>query len=126
MKLEGTTIGQIRVDKLVGEGGMGAVFRGYDLRLERPVAVKTLHPLMRSAKARAQFGTEVDALGRVLHPGIPQVYEVFDTEDGVPAMAMELVDGGPLLQAVYLLDFDQRAEMLAKVCDAVDHAHRHG
>ena len=43
MNLEGTTIGQIRIDKLVGEGGMGAVYRGFDLRLERPVAVKTLH-----------------------------------------------------------------------------------
>lgn len=119
-------LGQFRILRELGRGAMGVVYEAEQDAPRRRVAVKTLHPLKRSDRARDQFRTEVDALGRVLHPGIPQVYEVFETEDGIPAMAMELVDGGPLLQAVYLLDWPARAEMLAMLCDAVDHAHRHG
>ena len=123
---EPVRIGRFRVLRELGRGGMGVVYEAEQDAPRRRVAVKTLLPLSRSAAARARFRTEVDALGRVLHPGIPQVYEVFTTDDGTPAMAMERVDGAPLLQAVYLLDVAARVEMLARVCDAVDHAHRHG
>ncbi|MCB9663093.1 MAG: serine/threonine protein kinase [Alphaproteobacteria bacterium] len=119
-------LGRFRILREIGRGGMGVVYEAEQEAPRRRVAVKTMLPLRHSRRVRAQFGTEVDALGRVLHPGIPQVYEVFETDDGVPAMAMELVEGAPLLQAVYLLDPAGRAEMLAKLCEAVDHAHRRG
>jgi len=119
-------IGRFHVIEELGRGAMGVVYEAEQELPRRRVAIKTLLPLRRSPRALAQFRVEVDALGRVLHPGIPQIYEVFETEQGVPAMVMERVEGTPLMQAVWLLDFDDRARMLAAMCEAVDHAHRHG
>lgn len=118
-------IGGLRILRELGRGGMGVVYEAEQDRPRRRVAVKTLSPLSRSPEALALFTTEVDALARVLHPGIPQVYEVLEV-DGMPYMSMEHVDGVPLLHAVFLLDLPDRARLLADIADAVEHAHRRG
>ncbi|HEY8089003.1 MAG TPA: serine/threonine-protein kinase, partial [Polyangiaceae bacterium] len=82
-------LGRYFVLSLLGEGGMGAVYLGYDERLDRRVALKVLH---RGTVARDWLVREGQALGRLSHPNVVAVHEVGEQE-GVVFLAMELVDG---------------------------------
>ncbi len=93
----GDVVGRYRVESFVAEGGMGRVFRAWDTRLERPVALKTIradHANDRAALVR--FQREAQILARLDHPGICHVYDWLD-HHGTLVMAMEWVDGTPLL-----------------------------
>src|SRR5688572_2538698 len=98
--LMGTSIaGRYRVDELVGEGGMGAVFRGHHLGLKRDVAIKVLHPDMtRDAKISARFDREAHSASRLDHPTCLQVTDVGVTESGLKFMVMQLLEGRELAQ----------------------------
>ncbi|HEY1377175.1 MAG TPA: protein kinase, partial [Gemmataceae bacterium] len=74
------------------------------------------------------FAREAHVLGRLHHPGIAQVYAAGVTEDGQPYFAMELVHGPPLLEYAgrHRLDTAARLALVARVCDAIQHAHDHG
>jgi hypothetical protein len=120
-----TQLGRFQILSELGRGGMGVVYEARQDLPERRVALKTLPPWNLSPSAREQFRNEVQALARVLHPGIPQVYEVFE-HAGVPVMAMELVDGLPLLEAGAPLDTRGRVRLLVGIARAVQHAHERG
>ncbi len=86
-----TILGRYRTEKSLGEGGMGAVYEAYDLKLRRRVAIKRVHPtLLGSAAARSRFVREALVLARLAHPNIVNVFD-FDPEAGV--LVMELVHG---------------------------------
>ena len=88
------SIGPYRVVERLGSGGMGEVYRGYDHRLDRPVALKHI----RSAegpgfkRARERFRREAQAVARLSHPAIVQVYDWIETDEGI-WLIMELVQG---------------------------------
>lgn len=64
-----------RVDKLLGEGGMGAVYKGHDVALDRDVAIKVMHPhVARQEGFRERFLQEARAIALLEHPGIVQVH----------------------------------------------------
>ncbi|WP_238005559.1 serine/threonine-protein kinase [Dactylosporangium sp. AC04546] len=117
--------GRYRIDTLLGSGGMGTVWRGYDLRLDRPVAIKLLSGKgLRLPKAMERFDREARAVARLSHPNIVPVHD-FGTEDGNPYLVMELVDGptvydlldeGPLATADVLA-------ISAQICDGLAAAH---
>jgi len=91
--LIGTTLKQYRVDEALGKGGMGEVYRAFDTKLQRPVALKILpQEYTADADRRGRFLQEARAAGSIVHPAIAQIYDV-DEVDGVTFMAMELVDG---------------------------------
>lgn len=124
-------IGGYRIIQRIGAGGMGTVFEAEQEHPKRMVALKVISPgvLGRSVLRRFQFETE--ALGRLQHPGIAQIYEAgtFDAGAGEqPFFAMELVEGVPLMQyaKAHELTIAQRLELLASICDAVQHAHQRG
>ena len=82
----------------VGYGAMGAVYRAFDPLIKRPVAVKTLRldvpPQSPDYKAFLdRFATEARTAGRLSHPNIITLYDVGHTEDQVPWLAMEFVEG---------------------------------
>ena len=78
----------------LGRGGMGVVYRALDLRLKRPVALKMILAGSHAGPAqRERFRREAEAVARLQHPNIVQVFQLGD-QDGLPFFALELVEGG--------------------------------
>jgi len=94
--MEGRAIGSIRLEEILGQGGMGTVYRGVDETLGRTVAVKSIragHSL--GGQARARFLREAQVLSRLNHPNICQVFDFVEGEDE-DYLVMELVAGRSL------------------------------
>ncbi len=124
-------IGHYRILRLVGEGGMGSVFLAEQENPHRIVALKVIKPGFVSADLLRRFEQEAHALGRLQHPGIAQIYEAGMADSGFgpqPYFAMEYIAGRTLIEYVeeQHLDVRARLEMMAKVCDAMNHAHQRG
>jgi predicted Ser/Thr protein kinase len=117
-------IGRFHVIRELGRGGMGIVYEAEQELPRRRVALKTLSR-GHSAQAVAQFAIEIDATARVLHPGIPQVYEVFEA-DGAPVLVMEFIEGLELDKAVQGFDREQRVRVLRDIALAVHAVHERG
>src|SRR5205807_4278410 len=84
------------VEAVLGRGGMGVVFRAKHLRLNRPVAVKTvLDGGYAGPRERERFQREAEAVAALRHPNVVQIYDVGE-EGGRPYFTMELVEGGSL------------------------------
>jgi len=91
--LVGQHLKQYRIDGVIGQGGMGVVYRAQDLKLQRPVALKLLPAeLTADAERRKRFLFEARAAARISHPAIAQVFDV-DEENGTFFIAMEMVEG---------------------------------
>src|SRR3984885_2464101 len=91
--------GKYRVVRLMGEGGMGAVYEGEQQlgTTKRKVAVKTLHPhLSRDEKVKARFEREVGTIAELEHPNTIQVYDFGATPDGILYIVMEFLQGKSL------------------------------
>jgi tRNA A-37 threonylcarbamoyl transferase component Bud32/FtsZ-binding cell division protein ZapB len=102
----GRTLGQYRVEALLGQGGMGVVYRGYDVKLQRPVALKCLsRELVQDADRRKRFLLEARAAARINHPAVAQVYDV-DEHEGETFIAMELVEGRTVAQLIQGRELD--------------------
>jgi tetratricopeptide (TPR) repeat protein len=120
-------LGRYRLIRLLGAGGMGAVYEAEQDSPRRTVAVKVVRPGLASPWLLKRFHHESQILGRLHHPGIAQVYEA-GLADGQPFFAMEFVRGLPLDEYARLRApaLPARLELLARVCDAVQHAHDRG
>jgi eukaryotic-like serine/threonine-protein kinase len=122
-------IGPYRILRLLGEGGMGAVYEAEQVFPHRSVALKVIRAGFATSAMIVRFENEAQALARLQHPGIAQIYDAGTAETPFgrqPYFAMELVDGQSLLDYCHThqLDVRQRLELMAKVCDAVLHAHQ--
>ncbi len=123
------TAGPYAVVGLLGEGGMGVVYRARQTQpVERDVALKVLHPGMASGSWQARFQVEQQALARMDHPNIARVLDFGETSRGLPYMAMELVEGVPITRYCEerILSVRQRLELMVPVCQAIHHAHQKG
>jgi serine/threonine protein kinase len=124
----GTALGPYQIDRLVGEGGMGQVFRAVDTRLNRTVAVKILPPTDGiDPMLRERFGREAQASASLAHPHICTLYDV-GSSDGVDFIVMEYLEGDTLAAqlAKGLLPLERTLQCAIDVADALDHAHRSG
>jgi len=124
-------VGAFRVLGELGRGGMGVVYRAAQDAPARDVALKVLAPGLAGDDARARFAIEAEALGRLQHPGIAQIYEAgtYESAGGPrPYLAMEFVDGAPLPQWANAAprSLAQRLDVLVQLCAAVQHAHQKG
>jgi WD40 repeat protein/predicted Ser/Thr protein kinase len=121
-------IGRYRLLRLLGEGGMGAVYEAEQDSPRRTVALKVIRPGLLSPPLLRRFAREAQILGRLHHPGVAQIYEAGLAADGQPFFAMEYIRGLPLTESARLrrLTAPARLELLARVCDAVQHAHEQG
>jgi predicted Ser/Thr protein kinase len=122
-----TVDGKYRIDALIGRGGMGAVYRARDLRLDRDVAVKVVRgDLVASAQARERFKREAQLAARLQHQSIVTVFDYGTLEDGSAYLVMEYVRGEDLRARITrgALDWKEAAHLLALVADGVEAAHR--
>jgi WD40 repeat protein/predicted Ser/Thr protein kinase len=127
----GATIGNYRILHLIGEGGMGAVYEAEQEQPRRTVALKVIKPGLASPELLRRFEQESQALGRLQHPGIAQIYEAGTANTGFgpqPYFAMEFIRGDSLMDHVKKrqLNARERLQLIAKVADAVQHAHQRG
>ncbi|MDP9122693.1 MAG: protein kinase, partial [Acidobacteriota bacterium] len=88
-------LGPYRLDQLLGSGGMGAVWRAWDERLERWVALKQIRADANLHHGRERLRREARAVARLNHPAIVHVYDILEGEDG-DWIVMELVEGRTL------------------------------
>ena len=129
-------IGRYEVLSLLGEGGMGFVYLAKQESPKRTVALKVIRPGSQSAELERRFRFESEALARLEHPGIAQIFDAGKAEvtmNGVQGpsqlfLAMQYVEGENLKQYADEngLSTDDKLELIAKVADAVDHAHTQG
>ena len=110
----------------VARGGMGTVYRAYDHRLERDVALKVMSPESADADAIARIQREARVIARLEHPGIVPVHDLGTLPDGRIYYTMKLVRGLSLEE--HLRDPPSRDELLrifSRICEAVAFAHAH-
>ena len=121
------TFGRFVVDDLIGEGGMGAVYRATDPILQRTVAIKTIHTESADPAALDRFRREAQACAGLQHPNIVTVYEA-GTVDETVFIVMECLKGANLAQtlAENRLSFEQKITVLLRVLDALEFAHQAG
>ncbi|RNC81665.1 MAG: serine/threonine protein kinase [Phycisphaera sp.] len=124
-------VGNYSLIRRLGQGGMGVVYEARQRSPERTVALKLLKPGLASPELIRRFEFETKALGRLQHPGIAHIYEAGVSESVMgprPYFAMELVEGISLSEWVRKEqpDVRQTLELVAKICDAVQHAHSKG
>lgn len=119
-----------RLDVKIGEGGFGAVFRGEQLRLQRPVAIKVLRPSNAAvAEDLARFRREGIAACRIAHPHAVEVLDFGVSSNGIAYLVMELLRGrtlSDLLVEERVLPVGRCAEILVPVCEALAAAHAAG
>src|SRR3984885_5378312 len=117
--------GRYELHELIGEGTFGRVYRGYDRRLARPVAIKVIKPWWAEDPEGAEsFEREAQLLARVSDPGIVQIFDVGQAEEGLYYVA-ELVDGESLADRLRSgrLPPAQACEIAKQLCTALAHAH---
>lgn len=122
----GTQVGEYVVRQLIAAGGFGVVYRAEDAQ-GRPVAVKVLHAELAGAPdAVRRFEREIEAIRRIRHPNVIDVFGFGQIADGRPYFAMELLDGVDLEQHIRecgRLSPDEALAILTPLCDALSAAH---
>ena len=120
----GLRMDSYRIDGVLGEGGMGIVYRAFDTKLNRPVAVKFLNQDAADAAARRRFQREAQTASSLNHPHILTVYDVGE-EDGRQYIVTEFVDGGTLRDwsVSARRSWRQVIELLVGVADGLATAH---
>jgi tetratricopeptide (TPR) repeat protein len=124
-------IGRYRIRRVLGEGGMGTVYEAEQEHPRRAVALKVIRPGLTSPELLRRFERESQALARLQHPGIAQIYEAGTADAGFgpqPFFAMELVRGRSLREYAdeHRLSTRQRLELMVRICEGVQHAHQRG
>ena len=124
----GSRLGRFEISSVLGQGAMGVVYLAHDPDIDRPVAIKTIHP----EAARGESGAEIEArflkeaklAGRLQHPSIVTVFDVGRDKD-LYFIAMEYVDGKPLTR--YLggeeLSLAAKVAIIRQAAEALAHAH---
>ena len=130
----GQVLGHYRLDAMIGDGGMGTVYRAHDLSLDRPVALKLMHAhFARVPEFRARLTQEAKAAAQLDHPSIVSIHEFGESDEGQLYIAMEYVDGGSLRAHIKRLQINARflplgqaMQIGAQMADALDYAANRG
>jgi serine/threonine protein kinase len=121
--------GKYILDKPIGQGGMGTVWRAEQLTpLNRTVAIKFLRDNLQRRQAVPRFAVEQQVLASMSHPNIASIFDSGLTDDHMPYLVMEFVDG-PALNLFcdhHRLTIAERLRLIVTTCLAVEHAHQRG
>lgn len=118
-----------RLIRKIGQGGMSVVYEAFDERLKRSVALKLLHPFLAQApEYKTRFLREAQAVARLTHPNILQIYDISHTEKLY--LVTELLTGPTLKQQADLINFVELPELgamiICQIAKALEHAHSRG
>lgn len=125
--------GRYKIIEVLGRGGMGAVYKGLDPVLDRPVALKTIRldfalSSAEMSELKERLIQEAKAAGRLSHPNIVTIYDVGE-EGGLQYIAMEHLSGYTLedfIKKKGVLNYKIAAKIIMQTCDALSYAHQHG
>jgi len=116
-----------RIDSLLGQGGMGSVYKATDTLLRRVVAIKTLRAhLFQNRNSLMRLGREARAISSLNHPHIVKVLDLAGLEEGNPYIVMEYIAGGELSDLIkqnQFLDEETFLHLVFQICSALSHAH---
>ena len=125
-------IGKYEIQGILGQGGMGVVYRGYDRAIARGVAIKAIAKAIlvpdEVSQVLARFRHEAQAVGRLVHPRIVQIYD-YGEDDQLAYIVMELINGTTLMHHLARGDsysMAESAEIIRQVLDGIGHAHAEG
>jgi serine/threonine-protein kinase len=122
-------VGNYKILEKLGEGGMGAVFKGVDVMVEREVAIKMLRPeIARQPEIVERFRSEAVTLAKLNHPGIATLFSFFRQGDEF-FMVMEFVPGRTLealLREFGPMPVEQAVPVFSKILGGIEHAHQLG
>ncbi len=132
-ELIGKTLNRYQIIELLGEGGMGAVYRGHDVTLQRDVAIKVMHThLSRKSDFQERFLQEARTAARLNHPSIVAVYD-FGQAQGMLYIVMEFIPGNNLRGMIHQLrvkkqwfPLDEAIGLISHITSAVGYAHDNG
>jgi serine/threonine-protein kinase len=125
-------LGRYRIERVLGKGAMGVVYEGFDPRLSRRVAIKTIlkHNLDESLAKdySARFVREAQAVGKLNHPNIVQVHD-FGEEGDIAYLVLEFIKGSELksyFDKNERFDMKEVVRIMGELCEALDYAHKAG
>ena len=126
-------LGKYLIEGVLGEGGMGVVYKGYDQQLARYVAIKTIRRSLLKGRAgqelKRRFSREAQAEGSLVHPNIVGVYEFQEDDDGMPFFVMEFVDGKTLkdyLSRGMHFNLEMSLHIIDQLLSALAYSHKRG
>jgi eukaryotic-like serine/threonine-protein kinase len=125
----GTMVGDFILIRQIGSGGTGVVYLAHQQHPARVVALKVLRREFVASTVQRRFEIEAELLAHLHHPGIAQIYAAHPGDTATPPyIAMELVSGPPLTEFAdsRRMSLRDRVELMARACDAVQHAHQRG
>lgn len=129
MSWTGRRVGAYKVVELIGEGGMGAVYRAFraDDQYHKEVALKFVRSAQHGGSVFARFKNERQILAGLDHPNLAKLLDGGATDEGIPYLVMELIEGRPITEycASRDLPLRQRLQLFLQVCAAVHYAHQH-
>jgi serine/threonine protein kinase len=127
-QIEGQRIGQYQIIREIGRGGMGTVYlaRRADEQYQKFVAIKIVRRGMKSLDILRRFRNERQILANLDHPFIARLLDGGTTDDGLPYLVMEHVEGSTVTDYCdrQRLPTSERLQLFRKICDAVQHAHQ--
>lgn len=127
--LVGSWLGKYRITKIIGQGGMGAVYQADDTVLNRRVAIKTLlQPSDGERDVMSRLIDEAQAAGAIAHPNVATVYD-FVSDADIHCLVMEYLAGGSvadLITASSSMNWQEAVRLLGEACQGIDAAHRRG
>lgn len=125
-----TLADKYRIEELINEGGMGAVYRGTHVLMDKTVAVKVLHPaLAADDKIVARFSREARAASRISHPHALNVTDFGESDNGIVFLVMEYLKGETLKEIIHSegpMPIARVIEIIRQICGALEAAHAEG
>ena len=125
----GRRVGAYQIVEQIGVGGMGEVYRAFraDDQYRKEVALKVIRAGQDSNSVISRFRNERQILANLEHPNIARLLDGGTTDDGVPYIAMELIEGQPIIEYCdhLKLSIAERLQIFQRVCEAVQFAHEH-
>ncbi len=122
--------GKYEILDVLGDGGMGVVYKAHDSLMDRAVAIKILHAqLVSDSMSVKRFQQESKAASRLRHPHVITTFDFGISPTGQPYIVMDFLDGEPLSEVIKRdgnVAVERGIRILSQTCDALDHAHKQG